>query len=325
VFKHGWLPDEAVLGSIVPILRSRKAIAKRIQGSSSMNAKKSLNEKKVLMDRLSSLVTDKISKFRSPVSSSAEVALEALSQIFDEMKQSLNKEHCSCCSLALITAVRCIPDAESSEKVKEVYTDAINDWSNRKTSKIHVCVLDDLVQRLPSLSSLILIEPLMASASSANSPYLKCESMRLLSSIYKRDKASTPEQLSGRAQQTMTKSCANFAETLRTALDDSSLSKAQHRDKILEATKQFIGYLKAHDEGLMVESDLSALADTLNKVGENSKSAGMKQVCSRLRDTISGLPRKEKDQVDELKPKRAKTPKTPKTNKKAEEIEEVDK
>jgi hypothetical protein len=150
VFKSGWLPVEAVLGSIVPVLRSYKVIAKSIQASSSANAKKSLGEKNALLDRLSELVKNKLSKFRPNDGSSAnELALKASYDIFQEMNRSMNASHCSCCSVALTTALRCIPNADESEEVKDIYIKAVDDWSLRKASKIHSCVFDDLINRMP--------------------------------------------------------------------------------------------------------------------------------------------------------------------------------
>ena len=158
VFKSGWLPVEAVLGSIVPMLRSYKAIAKSIQASSSANAKKSLGEKNALLDRLSDFVKIKLSKFRLNDGSSAdELALKASSDIFQEMNRSLNVSHCSCCSVALTTALRCIPNADESEEVKDFYSKAMYDWSSRKASKIHSCVFDDLINRMPRCVVLFLL------------------------------------------------------------------------------------------------------------------------------------------------------------------------
>lgn len=150
VFKGGWLPAEAVLGSIVPILRSRKTIAKSIEALSPGNANKSLSQKNALIERLSALVKDKISKFRcSDQSEVEEVAMKAVSDIYEEMKHSLNAAHCSCCSVALITAVRCIPKVEENNEVKGIYLGAVEDWSSRKATKIHASVFDGLIQRMP--------------------------------------------------------------------------------------------------------------------------------------------------------------------------------
>jgi hypothetical protein len=150
VFKSGWLPLEAVLGSFVPILRSYKSIAKSIEKSASSTVtSKSLNEKKALLDKLSSLIHDKLSKYRCSDKLDDESLLKAVADVADEMKQSFNLAHCSMCSIALITMVRCLPDAESNSEVSAVYSAAMEDWMSRKSTKIHTCVFDDVIQRLP--------------------------------------------------------------------------------------------------------------------------------------------------------------------------------
>lgn len=151
VFKSGWLPIEAVLGSIVPILRSRKIIEKSIRTSSSANSKKSLSERNSLLDRLTGLVKEKISKFRSNgnIDEAEELALTAVSDINKELSRSLNVADCSCCSVALITAARCIPNVEDNDDVKGIFADSVRDWSSRKATKIHACVFENLIQRMP--------------------------------------------------------------------------------------------------------------------------------------------------------------------------------
>jgi hypothetical protein len=95
-------------------------------------------------------VKNKLSKFRLNDGSSAnELALKASYDIFQEMNRSMNASHCSCCSVALTTALRCIPNADESEEVKDIYIKAVDDWSLRKASKIHSCVFDDLINRMP--------------------------------------------------------------------------------------------------------------------------------------------------------------------------------
>ncbi|KAL9183676.1 hypothetical protein ACHAXT_004532 [Thalassiosira profunda] len=315
VFKSGWLPVEAVLGSIVPLLRARKAIGKSIAASTSTNAKKSLSEKNALMDRISSLVKDKISKFRcADDSTSEEVAFKAAADVFEELKQSLNVAHCSCSSVALIIAVRCIPKMEGSAEVKTIYAEAVVDWSTRKATKIHACAFHDLIQRMPSLAVVVLLDPLLTAASDAHSAFLKCESVKLLSSIYKHDTPNPEEHFSSTARSAMKGNCSKVSVALGNALGDSSLQKAKHREEVLTAIKHFVHFVKAQDAGILTDAELCALQKSLK--GVNCKSAGMKQQCSQLSEAVAGLARRVEGN-EEQKPKRPKASKTPKTSKKA--------
>jgi len=315
VFNSGWIPIEAVLGSIVPILRSRKAIAKSIQASSSANAKKSLSERNALLDRLSTLLKDKISKFRCTGHSEAEeLALKASSDIYEEMKRSVNVAHCSCCSVALITAARCIPNLEDNDDVKAIYVGSVEDWSTRKATKIHARVFEDLIQRMPSLASLVLKEPLMTAVRDAHSPFLKCESIKLLSALYKHDGTNADELLSKKASSSTKECCSKVAETLQYALGDSSLQKPKHRDEVLIATKHFVNYLQAQEEGILTDAEIRAFQETLKTVKRNCKSTGMKQMCKAVYDKISVLARREI--AEDPTPKRSKDSKAPKSSKK---------
>ena len=313
VFKSGWLPLEAVLGSIVPILRSRKAITKSIASSTSTNTKKSLGEKNALLKHLTTLIKDKISKFHGSAGSSEELALKALSDIYEEMKHSLNVEHCSCCSIALITVVRCIPNIEDSTAgVKDIYASAIEDWSSRKATKIHSCVFQHLIERMPSLASLILLEPLTAAASSAHSPFLKVESFRLLSSIYKHDASNSKDNvMSKKAIDAAKRGCNDVVQALKGALDNSSLHKAKHLDEVLITIKNVINYVKSQDgDEILSESDLTSLQQSLKAVGDSRDPGKVKKLCSELATNISSL-------VEEGAKKPNKRTKAPKSSKKA--------
>mmetsp|Transcript_45319 Transcript_45319/g.95076 ORF Transcript_45319/g.95076 Transcript_45319/m.95076 type:complete len:1434 (+) Transcript_45319:142-4443(+) len=315
VFNSGWLPVEAVLGSIVPILRSRKAIAKSIQALSPINTKKSLGEREGLLERLSALVKDKISKFRcSKHPEAEEVALKASSEIYEEMKLSLNNAHCSCCSIALITAVRCVPSLEENGAIRDIYASAVVDWSSRKATKIHECVFNDLIKRMPSLASLVLAKPLMTAAREAHSPFLKCESIKLMAALYKHDGTNADELMSKQAISTLKQCCSKAAETLKNALEDSSLQKAKHQDEVLNTTRHFVNYVKAQNEGILTNAELSGLQKALEKAGESQKGQKGKQLFSQISDTIKTLARL--DIGEGQKPKHPKTPKVPKSSKK---------
>ena len=313
VFKSGWLPVEAVLGSFVPILRSYKAIAKSIHAASSTNAKKSLGERNALLERLSELVKNKLSKFRPTDGTNATngLALKASSDIFQELNKSWNASHCSCCSVALTTVLRCIPNAHESEEVQGIYIKAIKDWSSRKATKIHSSVFDDLINRLPTVAAQILIKPLVAAAGGAHSPFIKCESIKLLSAIYKQ--SNNEEIMSDKSRSEMKKGCSKVAAALVFALSDSTLERTKHRHEILIATRDFVIFLKAQEEGILTDSELASLQDTLKVVGGALKKGGLKQMCLQSSETINSIAKRTED---EDKTKKQKTPKTNKKQKK---------
>ncbi len=313
VFKNNWMPVEAVLGSIVPILRYRKALAKSIQSStSSGQSKKALDEKNAILDKISMLLKDKVSKFRcrSDDPDLSGVALKASSEIYEEMKRSVNSADCSCSSIALITSVRCITNSDENEEVKDIYMRLVNDWSTRKASKIHSCVFEDLIKRMPSLASVALINPLSEASQIGHSAFIKCESVRLLAAIF--HGCSADETLSDKARSIMKESSGNAAKSLVEALADPSLQKPKHRDEVLHATKHFVNFTRDQKDGVLTDSELSSLRESLSAAGDKCKSKGMKQMCMQVCEVISDdVPRR----IDD-KAKRVKSAKTPKSTKK---------
>lgn len=162
-----------------------------------------------------------------------------------------------------------------------------------------------------SLASLILTEPLVSAAGGARSPFLKCESIKLLSAIYKHDVSKSEEGISDNSRRVMKTVCSKVATAFESALDDSSLQKSKHRDEVLVSTKHFIHYLKSHEEGILTESELSSLQSTVKVVGDNCNSAGMKQLCSQMSVIITSLPRRA-----DTKEQKSTVSKQPKSSKK---------
>ena len=316
VFKNSWIPIEAVLGSLPPLLRYRKAIAKSIQSStSSRQSDKGIKEKNNILDKLSMLVKDRLSKYRcrSEDSDVSAIATNASKEIVEELKRSVNSADCSCGSIALITSVRCITNFDESEEVKNMYTRLLDDWATRKTSKIHSCVFNDVIKRLPSLASVALITPLSNASQKGHSAFIKCESIRFLAATF--HVCSTDETLTDRARCTMKESCSIVAKTIARALTDSSLEKAKRRGEVMSAAKQFVNFIRDQKEGILTESELSNLKESLSKAGQESKSKGTKQMSSKICETISVIPRRCDEKIKRSKSAKTKTPKSTKKRK----------
>lgn len=168
--------------------------------------------------------------------------------------------------------------------------------------------------RLNSLASLILVEPLMAAVKGAHSPFMKCESIKLLSSIYNYGASNSEEVMLKESKSALKQRSTKVVETLKDMLGDSNLRKAKNGDEVLIATKHFIQYVKAQDEGILTDTELCSLQDALKTIKGSTNRAGTKKMCTSLSETISSLARR--DDAEEQKPKRPKAPKTPKSSKK---------
>lgn len=314
VFKSGLLPLEAVLGSMVPILRSYKSIAKSIEKTSSSTiASKSLHEKQALMDRLATLILEKLSKFRcssDELDASSESIQKAVSDIAEEMRHSLNLAHCSICSVALITVLRCMPDADSNTELAAVYANAVQDWMSRKSTRIYTCVFDDLIQRLPSLATAVLVEPLIEAVKNAHSGYLKCESLRLLSSFYRGDRGSK-DITSKKNQSMLNGSSGKVASILKDSLCDTSMQKTKNKEEVMNAVKHFVSYAKSHSSFIPI-ADLTGLKEALDSVADATKSTGTKNMCLKVAEEIAEIV---KQVAPQSKPPKSATKKKKKSKK----------
>ena len=133
----------------------------------------------------------------------------------------------------------------------------------------------------------------MVAAKNAHSAFLKCESIRLLSLVYRRGIAKTQAEnedvekiLSNKARIVLKEQCKKVALLMREVLGDSNLHKTKHRDEGLHATKHILNYAKSQEEVILTISDLTSLQDVLKSIKGESKGAGVKQLCSQLFDTI---------------------------------------
>lgn len=165
-----------------------------------------------------------------------------------------------------------------------------------------------------SLASCILIEPLTEATRNGISPYIKCESIKLLSAIYKHDVSSEEEHFSVAAKKSQANSFSKVVAVLNDSLSDSSLSKAKHRDEALQGCKTVLNYVKAHHP--LTSEELTSLETNLKEILTTMKGGGMKQLVLKLIDTVKGLPRVDGQEAKQKAPKSTKERKKRKKNSK---------
>lgn len=153
-----------------------------------------------------------------------------------------------------------------------------------------------------SLGATVLVNPLIAAAKSAHSGYLKCESLRLLSLYYREEKSNKDDALSKKAQATLDDCCSGFAAALRESLCDSTLHKTKNKDEVFNTTKHFASYLKSHPSSVSPD-ELDGLKDALAAAADSTKSAGMKNTCSRLSEEIAEIAKQSSQNAASKTPK----------------------
>lgn len=298
VKNSGLISSKVVAGSVLPLMRARRTLAKSVAKAAAAAPlkKNDASDSPRLIKSLTSLLTDKLSKYRRSGTDSddnAAAVTEAMSAISEEMNRSLDKEHCSCCSAALITLLRCsgIDNVEECKEVREVYDGAVREWCSRKTTKIYPCVFDDLIKKMPSLSRVILIKPLMHATENSYNNYTKSESFRFLMSLYggggggaSTDAAT--QELDQKGSDVLKQNFGDVAALLTKALNDAQTSKAKQKQNVLDSTRQCIEYAKTQKEW---NDALVSLGEAIQGFGSNDGTTKVKQICSTLGDAISKL------------------------------------
>jgi hypothetical protein len=166
---------------------------------------------------------------------------------------------------------------------------------------------------MDSLATVVLAQPLITAAKDAHTGFLRCESLRLLSLLFRRDKNTSEETLSEKAQTVLNNSCNNFAITLKDSLCDSTLDKSKNKEEILNAVKHLVAYAKSH-AAEMKKSNIDDLQKALHTAAASTKSAGTRGICSRLADELSEVAQ-HADKDSDTKPPKSSSKKKKKSKK----------
>ena len=315
------LEDSAVLMAILPILRTRRSTDKEaLSGKTGANKDARLSEKKSLADRLSGMLQKKICKVRltgvsdlsgEELSNACAARSELATHILREAKKSPSTIHGDCCSLSLVLTMKSLPqDDEGAVAVaKDVYCDALQEWSEKKTTKLKSSLFDVFIVRSPSLARIVLAEPLANAARSARSAYLKAESFRLLAELYHVSR-SDESPLSSTGMTSLEESASSAASSLCDAMQDDDMTTTKRLRDPLKAAAELVAFGTLHCQSEQtLWGELRKLSELLHSIGSNSKSQGVKKQCQSLVKHISEGSAKEgsnKEKTPGSKKKKAK-------------------
>ena len=293
------LEDSAILMAILPILRTRRSIDKEaMSGKVGANKDARLSEKKSLADRLSSMLQKKICKVRltglsdlsgEELSSACAARSELASHILAEAKKSPSTIHSDCCSLSLVLAMKSLPQDDDGAVVvaETLYSQALQEWSEKKTTKLKSSLFDVFTVRSPSLARIVLVGPLINAAQNSRSAFLKAESYRLLADLY--HVARTDESpLSAAAMKSLEESARSAVISLSSALQDDDMTTTKRSREPLKATSELIafGTVRCRSDAALW-NELGKVSELLESLGANSKSHGVKKQCHSLVSKIS--------------------------------------
>jgi len=275
---------EILSSTLLPMLRLRNKLEKSLNKPIASSIKAGSGEKQALLDRLSTLLTQKICKIKVaslPMAEplAADVASEFISKILGEMRRADSKEQFSCCSNCFVFLLRSTGGVVSASHLVTTCKEAVVEWSTKRTSKLQASLFDDLIDHIPGLSQRLLLEPLCKASREARSPFLKSESFRLLTLLFSK------KSIEMKAEDNPDQVHVIFLAAVEAALKDEEMRKTKRVRVVLKALEKFTAGLSP----LSPESraKLATIWGLLVKFGEG-ESEGVSAICTKLVGEIEG-------------------------------------
>jgi hypothetical protein len=273
----------SILEMVMPILLHRKRVAAMVQKAIDSGAKIGTGEKKALLEKLTSLIKQKLCKLRllsmpgaSPVN--AESGEKLLKQILTEARKAKDKEQVSCCSSCSIFVLRAMKSTpEMTFIVSREYGQIVLEWSTRRSRG--ASMFEDLINQMPTMAQATLIPSLLKATFESRSLFLRIEALRLLSLLF----ATTPDQsaseLDKLAASAVKDSENDLIEMLTRSLHDESMATPKTVRTILKSIEKILPGLSAA-LGPDVLGSLETLKSVVRDLGsqENLNSASAKCV-----------------------------------------------
>ena len=170
---------------------------------------------------------------------------------------------------------------------EKLYSQALQEWSQKKTTKLKSSLFDVFTVRSPSLARIVLVGPLIDAAQNSRSAFLKAESYRLLADLY--HVARTDESpLSAAAMISLEESARSAVTSLSSALQDDDMTTTKRLREPLKATSELIAFgTDRCRSDAALWNELGKVSELLESLGANSKSQGVKKQCHSLVKKIS--------------------------------------
>jgi hypothetical protein len=107
------------------------------------------SEKRALLERLTSLLKNKLCKIRWSKESQPQShdAVDLVRELMSQARKSSSTENSSSCSAALLATLKNITDIGGMINASSVYGEALAEWSTKRTTKLQTSLFDDFVQQ----------------------------------------------------------------------------------------------------------------------------------------------------------------------------------
>ena len=258
---------ETLLDVIIPMLRYRKKLERSLKKSREGGDMSNENEKQALVDRLTSILSQricklKISSLRCAKPLDAGRTLEFTTKVLDEARRAESKEQTSCCCAALVFVLRSSAEPSSSS---DLLNEAALEWSTKRTTKLEAILFHELIIHLPEWSAQVLLDPLIEACGTARSAFLKSECFRLLTTQFSTQSSHGAHP---------------FLASVESALQDEEMRKAKRVRVVLKALEKYLVGLSTKLSSETVRQ-WDKISHELLRLAEGD-SQGVSAICRKL-------------------------------------------
>lgn len=184
-----------VVGScLVRLLSARGALEKKtLATAQSLNREKLSNDLEVLLDKLTTLIKNKICKLKVSSVYDKESSTQFIREVFIQLKKSVNLKQNDCASAVLLFAIKSCQNEECKALISSELRETVEVWGKKKNTNINSVLFQEIISRNPTLAAESLLQPLIHVANNARNAYLHYESIRLAVMLtLKQDNNKTP-------------------------------------------------------------------------------------------------------------------------------------
>jgi hypothetical protein len=296
----GWgclLTTDALLDIAFALLQYHRRLEKAIKSSSDKGSDISLSERKAMLARITSILKNKLFKFKlSSISWSSPEAAQVYAEnmsvsLFQEIRQSPDKEHQQLCSSAIVFLTRCIDSLDGRLEIAKHFTAVVDEWAHRRTGKLDASFFDHLIHQNPSYAQVSLTHELAKAAATARSPFLKSEAFRLLGLLHNPKLSTGQKELGELGDARVVAASDTVIDAVISAFEDPEMNKAKRIREVIKTLEKIVVFLSAKPSASH-EKQLDRLMELLQQSLKSSESKGIQSSCEKVISLIHELKNK---------------------------------
>ncbi len=296
----GWgclLTADSLLDIAFALLQYHRRLEKAIKSAADKGSDLSLSERKAMLARITSILKNKLFKFKvSSISWSSPEAAQVYAEnmsvsLFQEIRQSSDKEHQQLCSNAIVFLTRCIDSLDGRLEIAKHFTAVVDEWAHRRTGKLDASFFDHLIHQNPSYAQVSLAHELAKAAATARSAFLKSEAFRLLGLLHNPKLSTGQKELGELGESRVVAASDTVFDAVISAFEDPEMKKAKRIREVIKTLEKAVIFLSAKPAASH-QKQLDRLVELLQQSLKSSESKGIQSSCEKVIGLIHELKNK---------------------------------